>query len=77
MQRNIQNVIKKAFLQKAVDEKKFNNFLDKLEILKSKLTANESEEFNKNLIRDFLKFEYDEINTYEKVDLAIYLSKNS
>jgi len=75
LQKSFSSVLKKAYLKKAVDKEKFTLFLEKLKYLKENLNPEESEEFNKNIIKKFLEFEYDEINTYERVDLAIYENK--
>ncbi len=76
---NPKDVIRKLYLREKLDEKSFNNFLNKLESFKEEIKEND-EEYNKGLIRSFF---YDgvnysknfKINTKEKIDLAIYKNK--
>ncbi|EJF07365.1 type I restriction enzyme R protein [Thiovulum sp. ES] len=68
----IQKILKRGYLKEKLIEEQFRNFESSLEILKSSLKNEETEEFNKNLVSEFLKsFKY-ETNTKGRVDLAIY-----
>jgi len=73
MQISFNNALKKAYLKEKIDKEKFENFLNALEFLKKEINEEESEEYNKNLIKDFFqRIEYEKVNTYENIDLAIY-----
>ena len=75
MKKSFYSVLAKAFLKRSVDKEKFSLFEKKLNYLREKLNPDESEEYNKNIIKEFLNFEYNEINTYGRIDLAIYENK--
>ncbi len=73
--------LNKAFLKVKLTRDELNLFKTNLHLLITQTNLNESEEFNKNLLRDFLVNTYYQdqflINTKDKNDLVIYKGKNS
>ena len=73
------DVIKKLYLKQKLTDKEFQEFKRDFDTFQKETNENESEEYNKNLITDFLNnIGYSngyKINTSGRVDLAIY--KNS
>jgi len=70
------DVIKKSYLKQKLTDKEFEEFKEHFESFQKETNENESEEYNKNLITDFLNSigyanSY-KINTSGRVDLAIY-----
>jgi adenine-specific DNA-methyltransferase len=72
----IQKVLKRGHLREKLVEEEFRNFEKSLQILKDSLNFEESEEFNKNLISEFLKSFGHKTNTKGRIDLAIYKNEN-
>ena len=70
------DVIKKAYLKQKLTDKEFESFKKHLESFQEATDENESEEYNKNLITEFLNnmgyADTYKINTSGRVDLAIY-----
>ena len=72
--------INKAYLKVKPVRIDFSNFKEQLHTLLLKINDKESEEHNKNLIRDFFinTFYSDKnVNTKDKTDLAVHLGKTS
>jgi adenine-specific DNA-methyltransferase len=72
--------INKSYLKVKPFREDFENFKSQLAKLLSLINEKESEEHNKNFIRDFLKntfYSQKEVNTKGKTDLAIHLDKTS
>ncbi|ONG87925.1 hypothetical protein BKK40_23035, partial [Bacillus cereus] len=78
---SIMESLNKAYLNLPVLENDFNEFRGNFELFFNSIDSSESEEHNKNLIRDFLKNTYYKdkyfINTKGYNDLVIHLGKNS
>lgn len=74
MQKNLKEVLKeRSLLTFKPNVDNFATFQESLDAFLSTINPNETEEHNKNLIRDFFKqIGYDETNTYERIDLAIF-----
>ena len=72
---NIVNSLNKAFLKLKPSRSEINNFKTNLKRLFTLIDDKESEEYNKNLISDFLKDTYYQqayfMNTKERKDLVI------
>jgi len=70
------DVIKKSYLKQKLTDKEFEAFKKHFEYFQKETKENESEEYNKNLITDFLNnigyANSYKINTSGRVDLAIY-----
>lgn len=67
----------KGYMKQPVSRNEINLFKNKLRVFFSHVNSNESEEFNKNLIMQFLNQTFYAqqgcmVNTYERTDLAIY-----
>lgn len=75
-QLSITDVIAKPLLRMKPVKEDYERYLQALQSLKEKLNPEETEEFNKNLIRDFLLDSFyrghNEINTSGQIDHAIY-----
>ncbi|MGK7885877.1 MAG: hypothetical protein AB4057_14780 [Crocosphaera sp.] len=73
-------VLNKAFLKVKPTRQHFEYFKSNLEQLLNSVKDTESEEFNKNLLRDFLKDTYYQDNYYINIksshDLVIHTDKN-
>jgi hypothetical protein len=78
---NPRQSINKAFLKLKPNRNKIEHFQSQLNHLLDQINDKESEEFNKNLISDFLKKTYYDpnyfINTKGRNDLVIHNSKNA
>ena len=74
-------VLNKAYLKQNVQQNDIQGFQDNIHTLFEKLNPNESEENQKNLVRDFLNHSYYkdrfELNTAGREDLAIHLGKTA
>lgn len=74
-------VISKTYLRSYVSDEDIRRFRDSLSVFFANYNEEESEEHNKNLVRDFLRDSFyndtNAINTYEKTDFAIYSNVNS
>nr|WP_275714609.1 TaqI-like C-terminal specificity domain-containing protein [Sulfurimonas sp. SAG-AH-194-L11] len=70
------DVIKKSYLKQKLTDKEFEGFKEHFESFQKETNENESEEYNKNLITEFLNnigyANTYKINTSGRVDLAIY-----
>ena len=70
------DIIKKSYLKQKLTDKEFENFKKHFENFQEETSEDESEEYNKNLITEFLNnIGYSntyKINTSGRVDLAIY-----
>lgn len=78
--KEIKATINPAYLRLPIAKASFDNFCSKLVQMKSQINTSETEEHNKNILRDFLQGTfYNEfpINTSGNVDLAIFNGKNS
>ncbi|HKI79148.1 MAG TPA: hypothetical protein VKA26_11460, partial [Ignavibacteriaceae bacterium] len=72
--------INKSYLKVKPFREDFDLFKNKLTHLLSKINKEESEEHNKNYVRDFLKNTFyggKEVNTKGRTDLAVHLDKTS
>lgn len=70
--------LNKAYFKQKIYRSDIENFKVQTNALFEQINENESEEFNKNLIRDFLIntfYQTKDINTKDSTDLAIYLGK--
>ena len=79
MLKSPKDVLKKSYLKEKPAKDESSKFVDALELLKSEIVYEESEEYNKNLLPLFFKsIGYDEykINTKGRIDLAIYNKDN-
>lgn len=69
-------VINKTYLRSYVSDEEIRRFRDSLSVFFANYNEEESEEHNKNLVRDFLSASFyndiNAINTYNKTDFAIY-----
>ncbi len=66
--------LNKAFLKVKPTVEEINNFKAALKLLRFRISVNESEEYNKNIVRDFFKeiaFSNYNVNTSERIDLSI------
>ena len=74
-------VLNKAYLKQNVQQNDIQRFQDNIHALFERLNPNESEENQKNLVRDFLNKSYYEtryeLNTAGREDLAIHRGKTS
>ena len=74
-------VLNKAYLKQNVQQNKIQGFQDNIHNLFERLNPNESEENQKNLVRDFLNHSYYkdrfELNTAGREDLAIHRGKTA
>ena len=68
--------ISEAYLKQSVKRPQIEAFKNNLSILFSRINESESEEYNKNIISDFLKDTYykhtNEINTHHRKDMVIH-----
>ena len=73
--------LNKAFLKQGIDRKTIENFKENFDKLLNNTNDNESEEYNKNLIREFMNDSYYKndfyINTTGRQDLVIHNGDNA
>ena len=78
---NISSVFSPAFKEQSIEEKELNKFISEFKRLYERINSKESEENQKNIIADFLKDVYYkpnyEVNTKDKIDLAIHNGKSA